>query len=187
MSSTLRERDSGTGQSRPFALRFNGNPVRIWSEHLDDQLVSLGFRAFLEPRLASQSMNGADGFWWWECSQMQLLSCSFRFAVSASRLLRSTHFVVLARLGSWWRASSTESVASVSSGAVASSSRCGFEDCGGPKSRSSRKTAVFALAVPVPRADASFGRSRHVQSASSLRPAGKRRFARYAPVLAPKV
>ena len=50
MISAPREGDSGTGQSRPFALRFNGNPVRIWSEYLDDQLVSLGFRAFLEPR-----------------------------------------------------------------------------------------------------------------------------------------
>lgn len=50
MISAPREGDSGTGQSRPFALRFNGNPVRIWSEYLDDQLVSLGLRAFLEPR-----------------------------------------------------------------------------------------------------------------------------------------
>ena len=46
---------------------------------------------------------------------------------------------MLTTSGSWWRAPSTESAASVGSGPVAASSRCGFEDGGGRKSRSRRK------------------------------------------------
>jgi hypothetical protein len=58
---------------------------------------------------------------------------------------------VLPTSGSRWRAPSTEAAASVGFGPVAASSRCGFEDCGGSRSRSSRKTAVSAPAVPIPR------------------------------------
>ncbi len=86
---------------------------------------------------------------------MQLLTCSSGFAMSASRLLRFTHFVVTARPGSWWRAPGTESVASVGSDSEAASSRCGFEDCGGPKSRSSLKNRSVCACRAFTKADAS--------------------------------
>jgi hypothetical protein len=53
--------------------------------------------------------------------------------------LRVSRPFVLTTSGSWWRAPSTESAASAGSGPVAASSRCGLEDGGGCKSRSSRK------------------------------------------------
>ena len=53
--------------------------------------------------------------------------------------MRVSRPYMLTTSGSWWRAPSTESAASVGSGPVAASGRCGFEDGGGPKSRSRRK------------------------------------------------
>ena len=95
---------------------------------------------------------------------MQLLTCPSLFAVDECVEAVAVHrFVVSARFGSWWRAPSTESVASVGSGSLAASSRCGFEDCGGPKSRSSRKAAVSAPAVPLPGRMPSSGCSRRAQ------------------------
>jgi hypothetical protein len=41
----------------------------------------MNLRTFLESRQASRSMSGADGFWWKQCRQMQLLTCSAGFRV----------------------------------------------------------------------------------------------------------
>ena len=79
------------------------------------------------------------GLWRWWCRQVQLLTCALIFASGAVGWLRVSHPFVLATSGSWRRAPSTESAASVGSGPVAASCRCGFEDDGGRKSRSRRK------------------------------------------------
>jgi hypothetical protein len=87
---------------------------------------------------ASLSLRRA-GFWWWRCRQVQLLTCALIFASGAMGWLRVSRPFVLPTSGSWQRAPSTESATSVGSGPVAASSRWGFEDGGGPKSRSRRK------------------------------------------------